>query len=155
MAHQPPPEVVTAAQFAMEATDIPASVQLAQWALESGWGAHTPPNSNNPFGIKAVDGEPSVTVATHEFIDGSMKIVNAAFASYASLAAAFTAHANLLANEPQYAPARACLPDVAAFCNALTGVYATDPNYGKFLNEIIDDSDLTAYDKPLTQSETT
>ena len=84
-----------------------------------------------------------------------MVTIAASFAAYMSLVDAFDAHAALLANEPQYAPARACLPDVAAFCNALTGVYATDPTYGRLLNEIIADSNLTAYDAPLAQTENT
>lgn len=33
-----------------QATGVPAELSIAQWALESGWGAHTP--GNNCFGIK-------------------------------------------------------------------------------------------------------
>lgn len=142
---QPSGAAITAAQVAAKATGIPASVQLAQWALESGWGAHMPPGSNNPFGIKAVEGQQSVIVPTHEFVNGERVVIEAAFRAFPSLDDAFAEHAELLTH-PQYEPARACLPDVAAFCNALTGVYATDPNYGKLLNEIIDGSDLTQYD---------
>lgn len=143
---QPSAAAIEAAQTAAKATGIPASIQLAQWALESGWGIHMPPGSNNPFGIKSVEGQQSVFVPTHEFIDGKMQVIEAAFRAFTSLDDAFTAHAQLLADAPQYEPARACLPDVSAFCNALTGVYATDPNYGKLLNQIIDGSDLTQYD---------
>ncbi len=146
MGTQPPPQVIAAAQAAQAAYAIPASIQLAQWALESGWGRHVPSNSNNPFGYKAVAGQASVGVPTKEFRNGEWITINAAFRVFSSLTEAFDAHAALLAQRPQYAPARACLPDVAAFCNALTGVYATDPHYGILLNEIIDGSDLTAYD---------
>lgn len=155
MGTQPPANIISAAQAAMQATGIPASVQLAQWALESGWGAHMPHGSNNPFGIKAVEGQPSVEVPTREVINGDWVTINAGFRAFPSLSDAFAAHADLLASRPQYAPARACLPDVAAFCNALTGVYATDPTYGRLLNEIIADSNLTAYDAPLAQTENT
>lgn len=143
---QPSGAAIEAAQIAAKATGIPASVQLAQWALESGWGEHMPPGSNNPFGIKSLEGQQSVMVPTREFINGQFVNVEAAFRAFPSLDDAFAEHANLLANAPQYEPARACLPDVHAFCNALTGVYATDPNYGKLLNQIIDGSNLTQYD---------
>ncbi|WP_369693039.1 glucosaminidase domain-containing protein [Komagataeibacter diospyri] len=33
--------------------DVPASITIAQWMLESGFGQHMPPHFNNPFGIKA------------------------------------------------------------------------------------------------------
>ncbi len=143
---QPSGAAITAAQIAAKASGIPASVQLAQWALESGWGEHMPPGSNNPFGIKSVEGQQSVIVSTHEYVNGERVLVNAAFRAFPSLDDAFAAHAALLAHAPQYEPARACLPDVAAFCDALTGVYATDPNYGTLLKEIIAGSDLTQYD---------
>jgi len=35
-----------------------------------------------------------------------------------------------------------------AFCHALTGIYATDPNYGKSLVNLINTYQLTLYDRP-------
>lgn len=147
MGHQPPPGVIAAARASMASTGIPASVQLAQWALESGWGAKVT-GTFNYFGIKAVAGQPFTSVPTHEVINGERIAVNQNFANYDSLIDAFTAHAQLLSTRPQYAPARACLPDIEGFCDALTGVYATDPNYGDSLMAVINGSDLTAYDAP-------
>jgi hypothetical protein len=46
------------------------SVSLAQWALESAYGRAEPPASNNPFGIKALPGQPSVAAMTHETLHG-------------------------------------------------------------------------------------
>jgi flagellum-specific peptidoglycan hydrolase FlgJ len=146
MAHQPDPDVVAAARRAQDAWRIPASVQLAQYIVESGWGAHMPPGSNNPFGIKALPGQPSVTVPTREFVGGRYVVVDAPFRAFASIDAAFDDHARLLAMAECYAPARAALPDVEGFCHALTGVYATDPHYGEGLMAVIRASALTRYD---------
>ena len=142
----PSPQVVAGAQAAQAKWGIPASVTIAQYGLESGWGAHMPPGSNNPFGIKAVAGQPSVAVPTREFIAGRYVTIKAAFRVFASLADAFDAHAELLAQSPHYAHARSLLPDVFAFVNALTGVYATDPNYGAELTAIIRGDNLVQYD---------
>jgi len=57
---------------------------------------------------------------------------------------AFTAHAKLLADGPQYAAARAELPDVTAFVDKMAAVYATDPHYASLLNEIIADLKVRA-----------
>jgi len=142
----PSPFVVTAAQAAQRKWSLPSSVSIAQYALESGWGQHMPPGSNNPFGIKALPGQPSVSVPTREFTGGRYVTVQAAFAAFPSLVEAFDAHARLLAVGTPYARARALLPDVFKFVDALTGVYATDPNYGAELTEIIRGDNLTQYD---------
>lgn len=54
-----PPEVIAAAQAAPARWGAPASITMAQWALESGGGQHMPKGSNNPFGIKAGRGRSS------------------------------------------------------------------------------------------------
>lgn len=141
------PDVIAAARAAAWKWKIPASIQLAQYALESGWGTHMPANSNNPFGIKALPGQPSVSVQTHEFVSGRFVTINAPFRAFASIAAAFDLHAELLATSPHYSIARSRLPDVAAFCQALTGVYATDPHYGDELVSLIAADGLGQYDK--------
>lgn len=116
---------------------IPAAVTFAQWKLESASGAHMPAGSNNPFGIKATAGQPFVLSSTLESIHGHMTRVVAKFAKFASLTDAFDAHAKLLATSSHYAGARAHEDDPLAFANALTGIYATDPNYGSKLGSII------------------
>ena len=142
---QPTAAAIAAARAAMATWKIPASIQLAQWALESGWGQHMSA-PHNYFGIKALPGQPSVTVLTKEFLRGKWVTIEAAFRSFASDAEAFDAHAKLLATAPAYAKARAALPDPFAFANALTGVYATDPKYGWLLGSIIRGSNLTQSD---------
>jgi flagellum-specific peptidoglycan hydrolase FlgJ len=144
----PAPEVIAAAQAAQLRWKIPASVTIAQYGLESGWGAHTPPGSNNPFGIKAAAGQGGVDALTAEFVHARWVTEDQPFAKFCSLAAAFDAHARLLATSPCYAPARARLPGATAFAEALTGVYATDPGYGGKLCELIRRDGLTRYDAP-------
>ena len=142
----PAPDVIAAAKAAQKTWKIPASISIAQYALESGWGAHMPPGSNNPFGIKALPGQPSVTVPTREFVHGRYITIQAPFRAFASLAEAFDLHAKLLAQGRPYAAARMTLPDPEKFANALTGVYATDPHYGTSLIAIMRGSNLSQYD---------
>lgn len=146
-------EIYKAAQKEMIRTGIPASSQIAQYAVESSWGKRTPPGSNNPFGMKArirngkiIDDY--VVAATDEknFKGQANWRGPQPFRQFSSIAEAFTAHADLLL-QPVYAKARAKLPDVDAFCDALTGVYATDPHYGETLKKIIHQSNLLQYDK--------
>ena len=142
----PPDNVIAAAREAQATWKIPASVTLAQWAQESGWGEHMPPGSNNPFGIKAVNGQPFVVAQTHEVINGVTKIVTARFRKFDSLADAFKAHAGLLAVNPEFAAARARLPNATEFAEALWH-YATDPHYGDELANLIEEEDFLKYDQ--------
>jgi hypothetical protein len=74
---------------------------------------------------------------------------------YPSVAEAFDAHAELLATSHYYFSARAAIPSgiteasANAFANALTGVYATAPNYGASLIAIMKGDNLYQYDAPL------
>lgn len=47
-------EAVAAAKLGEAKYGLPAAVQVAQWAVESGWGKFSP--GNNCFGIKAYEG---------------------------------------------------------------------------------------------------
>jgi len=111
-------------------------VAVAQFLLESDWGRAGMGNANNYFGIKAAAGEPSITRTTHEVIHGQAVTVQAQFASFPTMEACFEAHARLLASNDHYAKARSC-DNPCDFANALTGVYATDPQYGTKLVAII------------------
>lgn len=141
-----PIAVITAAQNAQKAyPPVPASVTLAQWAVESAWGKSMPVGSNNPFGIKALNGEPCVVCMTHEISNGQRVTVQAKFRKFPSTEDAFMEHSRLLATSPLYARARAART-ARGFARALTGVYATDPKYGDTLITIINSYSLTNYD---------
>lgn len=141
----PSPNVIAAAQASQRQFPVvPASISLAQWALESGWGSKYT-GLNNPFGIKAVEGQAFTAVPTHEEVNGRFVPTVARFANYQSLEDAFTAHAALLAHHPQYAAFQKAtvLQDK---CHALTGVYATDEQYGQKLYSLILSEGFTKYD---------
>ncbi len=153
------PDIIAAAQASQAKWGIPAAISLAQYGIESAWGTREPPGSNNGFGIKAVAGQPSITVPTREFEGGRYVTIDAAFAAYPSVAGAFNAHAELLATSHYYEAARAAIAggiteaSTDAFANALTGVYATAPNYGASLIALMRSDGLYAYNgAPLAQS---
>jgi hypothetical protein len=142
-----PPPVIEAAVASNEHWRVPAAVTLAQWAIESAWGAAMPVDSNNPFGIKAVGSQPSVDTVTHEVINGATVEITAKFRKFDSLTQAFDEHGKLLATSPAYAPAMQQVQNPDAFADALTGVYATDPEYGMKLRWVMQNYKLTTYDK--------
>lgn len=116
-------------------SQVPASLTLAQWALESGWGLKMPPGSNDPFGIKAVGQQPAVTADTHEFIGGREVEEPQAFRQFSSLQEAFDDHARLLSTGRPYVDAfQQYLTDrdVTAYVRAISAHYSTSPTY--FLN---------------------
>ena len=144
--HGFPAEVIAAAQTAQARTKIPAAITLAQWAIESGYGKHMPAGSNNPFGIKAAAGQPYVEARTREVVGGRTIYIDARFRKFASLDDAFKKHGELLATGRPYAHARTLIADPDKFADALTGVYATDPNYGTLLKSVMRSADLYQYD---------
>lgn len=129
-------DAIAAAKESEARSGIPALITFAQWAQESGWGKKMS-GKNNPFGIKARKGEAGTDVVTHEVINGKRVKMVQRFADYESMADAFSAHAQLLANGKPYAKARTHLDDPFAFADALTGVYATDQKYGSNLKKIM------------------
>ena len=118
---------------ALEAqTGCPAALLIAQWALESKWGAK-PAGNFNFFGIKrAARHEKCCTVTTREVINGKSVVQNLEFADYDSLADSCRDYAWLIT---QGAPYRAAWEqyqndhDLHALTAAVAGTYATDPNY--------------------------
>lgn len=130
-----------------------APVSVAQFILESDWGRKHLDDGNNYFGIKAKEGEPFVTRQTREFIAGRYTTVTAKFARYASMESCFEAHADLIVNgtwretgSPIYSAALAHPDDPEAFAKSLTGVYATDPEYGAKLVALMRDNSLITED---------
>jgi hypothetical protein len=146
--------VVAAAQAAQRRWNIFASVTLAQWALESAFGRAEPAGSNNPFGIKAVAGQPSVSAWTHETLNGRYVSVIQNFAAFANIDDAFEAHARLLATSRYYVEAQHA-DNPKSFALALQGVYATGiPGhpYGLALIALMDENDLYQYDLTSSQA---
>lgn len=142
-----PKEVIDAALASRLHWHVPASITLAQWVVESAWGASMPPGSNNPFGIKALPDQPAVESPTREVIDGASVTITARFRRFDSLAEAFDLHGKLLATAAPYKVAMTLVTDPDAFADALTGVYATDPQYGFTLKWVIHNYNLARYDQ--------
>jgi len=143
--------VDAAATAASQLTDYPPAltpVTVAQFLLESDWGRRGMGDANNFFGIKARTGEPSVTLQTTEFVNGKPIKVPQQFRKYDSMADSFADHARLIvarttsSGQKIYAGALSHPNDPIAFARALTGVYATDPQYGDKLIAIMRDRGL-------------
>lgn len=133
---------IDAAQAAQKAYGVPASVSLAQFALESGYGVHDL-GANNFFGIKygknvICDG--FVEKSTKEFINGKYVTITAKFAKFNSVEGAFLEHARFIAEHPQLSRAMAFKADSDKFVCALQEgniKYATDPQYVEKLISIM------------------
>ena len=146
----PPPDVIAAAQAAQRNWRVPASISLAQWALESAWGERTT-GTFNFFGIKAdqdqIDDGAYTTCQTHEVVNGVSEATQAHFANYTDLEDGFDAHAALLATSSRYNPAMQAAPDPFKFAEQLQACgYATDPSYAQSLKALLEGNKLTDYD---------
>ncbi len=144
---QVPPEVLEAAIASKRRWNVPACITLAQWVVESAWGAAMPPGSNNPFGIKAVAGQDAVESLTREVRNGQSQMEQARFRRFETLTDAFDQHGKLLATSQYYKAAMQLTADPDAFADALTGVYATDPKYGYMLKWVMNNYGFKQYDK--------
>lgn len=130
---------------AAKATGLPAHFILGQAALESGWGARDikaadGSTTHNLFGVKAGRSWTGETAAirTTEFVNGVKEKVVDKFRQYSSYAEAFKDYANLLKNNPRFAPVLQAGNDPAAFAQGLQKAgYATDPAYASKLQRII------------------
>lgn len=132
------------------AYNLPASVCIAQAAIESGWGASVIGNYNY-FGRKAVSGDASEAHVTQEYINGHYVDTVANFKSYESLDDAIEDWCILIREEPAYARTAAVWDrgwNLTDFVNALAPVYATDPNYAGKVLSTISANGLTVYDHP-------
>ena len=126
---------------------IPAAVTIAQAIDESGWGqSELATADHNLFGIKGTGPAGSDTRPTREYENGAWVTRNAPFRVYHNIAESIDDHGRLLATGPAYQHAMASrhLPD--AFATALTGVYATDPDYGPNLIALMRLYHLYRYD---------
>ena len=123
--------VAPGAVAAQQRLGVPASVTIAQAIEESAWGQSSlAARYHNLFGIKGTGPAGSVTLPTQEYENGGWITIDAQFAVYRNDAESIAGHAELLATSGYYARAMADRAYPDAFANNLTGVYATDPDYG-------------------------
>ncbi len=129
---------------------VPASITIAQAALESAWGESGLARAgNNLFGIKADSrwrGE-TMTLTTREFIKGQWVVVPAKWRKYGSWRASIDDHAAFLKANPRYQPCFVC-QTTEAFARALLKAgYATDPFYADKLLGLINQHKLLDLDQ--------
>jgi peptidoglycan hydrolase FlgJ len=133
------------AQAASSGSGIPAKFMVGQAALESGWGKHeiktsNGENSHNLFGIKADaswKGKVANSVTT-EYVNGVKETRVEKFRAYDSYSDAFKDYAKLISQNPRYEQAMNNTHDASAYAHALQRAgYATDPQYGKKLTQVL------------------
>ncbi|MCA5012825.1 MULTISPECIES: glucosaminidase domain-containing protein [unclassified Enterococcus] len=128
--------------------DLYASVMIAQALLESSYGTSglaSAPNYNL-FGVKGSYGGQTVYMPTKEYLNGEWVTLTEPFRSYPSYADSFQDHANVLMSAHYAGAWRSNTTSYMDATAALTGRYATDPNYADKLNWLISTYGLTAYD---------
>jgi flagellar protein FlgJ len=125
---------------------------LAQAALETGWGkrmARTADGSPslNMFGIKAGEGWGGARAVadTVEFSGGVATQRRTAFRAYGSIEESVSDFANLLTSSPRYREAIAAGANAQAYIHGIAkSGYASDPEYGNKLNQILNSGTLRA-----------
>ncbi|NLI75353.1 MAG: LysM peptidoglycan-binding domain-containing protein [Candidatus Riflebacteria bacterium] len=136
------------ARESMKVTGVPASVTLAQAALETGWGRATIGDAKNLFGIKGTGPAGSITVKTQEYINGRYVTVNGTFRKYHTWRESIDDHARLLTTASRYRNCMANKSNPDQFARELQKAgYATSPTYASTLISIMKQYNLYQYDK--------
>ena len=139
--------VAPGAIAAQQRYGIPAAVTIAQAIDESGWGqSELATADHNLFGIKGTGPAGSDMRPTQEYENGIWVTRTAPFRVYHNIAESIVDHSQLLATGQAYQHAMAARHVPDAFAAALTGVYATDPNYGSNLIALMRLYNLYRYD---------
>jgi flagellum-specific peptidoglycan hydrolase FlgJ len=139
-------DVAPGAIAAQHRYGIPAAVTIAQAIDESGWGqSQLAARDHNLFGIKGTGPAGSVPMPTQEYVNGQPVSTSASFRVYHNAAESIDDHGKLLARSGYYQQAMAERQHPDRFAAALTGVYATDPNYGANLISLMRRYDLYRY----------
>ena len=139
--------VAPGAIAAQQRYGIPAAVTIAQAIDESGWGqSELATADHNLFGIKGTGPAGSDMRPTQEYENGTWVTRTAPFRVYHNLAESIADHSQLLATGQAYQHAMAVRHVPDAFAAALTGVYATDPDYGSNLIALMRLYNLYRYD---------
>lgn len=135
-----------AAAESMARTGVPASVTIAQAALETGWGGSTIGDAKNLFGIKGTGPAGSVSKSTREYVNGRYVTEQASFRAYNTWSESIDDHSRLLLGS-RYRPAMACKDNADQFAAQLQRCgYATDPSYASKLISIMRSHNLYQYD---------
>lgn len=134
-------EVIKLAQETEAKYGVPASVTIAQYGMESGWGkSGLASKANNYFGITGKN----KNTGKYVMMNGR------SWASYNSMAESFYDHGRLLSTD-LYANAHKNTSNPYQYIDAISEIYApsSDGNngYAATLKQIINDNNLTQYDQ--------
>ena len=138
-ARQPEELVRVLAQAVRSYFGVPASVTIAMYALESGWGEHLAAE-NNPFGIKAVGTEPAADNGYARF-----RILPHAFQRFGQILATrdpYREHTEQLKRSKAPLEKR-----IETYVRAIAPRWAEDPKYAEKVLAIIRASHLHRYDR--------
>ena len=139
--------IAPSARASSAVTTVPASFTIAQAILESSWGLKAP--GNNLFGIKADSSwrGATVTVHTHEVINGERVAIDARFRAYANWQGSMDDHGKFLLQNRRYNACFLCCEDSEKFAHAIAAAgYATDPDYAEKIISIIRHHNLKEFD---------
>jgi len=129
-----------------EATGCPAPMMVAQWAVESRWGAK-PCGNANYFGMKANPRDPqSCQDPTVEVVEGKPEDETLAFADYGSIEASAADYATLITKGNPYQGAWAQFQEdhnLDELIKAVAAKYATDPGYATLVTLIAHQQNVT------------
>jgi flagellum-specific peptidoglycan hydrolase FlgJ len=145
--------LVPHAQRIQKQYKILSSLVIAQACLESDYGkSGLATRGFNLFGVKGKYNGNSVTMRTHEYEDGKKIWIDAAFRKYPSWYESLEDLAKLYINgvswdKNKYKPIIGIMNYKKACETLQTSGYCTDPNYAAKLIKIIEDYNLTQYDK--------
>jgi flagellar protein FlgJ len=127
-------------------TGCPAQLMIAQWAIESAWGAK-PVGHANYFGIKKADRHTKCcTVPTREVMHGRSVIENLEFADYDSLEDSCGDYAWLITHGAPYRSAWEQYQkghDLHALIADVAHVYATDPAYNRLVIAVTEQTNVS------------
>lgn len=152
----------------MKKSGILASVTLAQFVLESGYGkTDLAQNANNCFGMKKKlsgnswsgstwDGKSIYTKNTKEFVNEQYITVPADFRKYPCIEDSIADHSAYLlgaknGSKLRYAGLKGCTDYKKAISIIKNGGYATDPNYVSKICSIIERFNLTKFDEEMVE----
>jgi hypothetical protein len=129
------------------------SLTISQAILESGYGkSGLARNANNVFGIKGIGPAGGYEVPTEEYKNGKYETILGEFRAYNNWSESFNDYGELLATAPRYKDV-VNAKDWKSGVSAMAGSgYATDPNYGAKLADIITSNELYKIDAEVTKN---
>jgi lysozyme len=131
---------------------VPPSITLAQAILESGWGeSGLSVNASNYFGIKADSNWKGdiYNADTQEYFNGVLTYTSDDFRAYKNPLESFKDHSTFLKENPRYSNLfNLDFLDYKGWAYGLkSSGYATSPTYAEKLINLIEQYDLSQYDK--------